>query len=332
MNATNTSHILLLGAGFSRNWGGWLADEVGNYLLACPEIKNNPVLRSVLTRHADSGFEAALSELQTTYLQSRSADAKRNVDDLQKGIVRMFGTMDRGFRDTQFEFQSDGKYMVRTFLNRFDAIFTLNQDYLLERHYLNDNVMLASGGRWKGWQIPGMIRVHDPSRQPLDLTPVTWKPDPGGFQVHKGYQPYFKLHGSSNWITNEGERLLIIGSNKLSRIQGQDVLRHFLDTLTGYLAQSSKLMIIGYGFRDEHINATLVEAAHRGQLQLFVIDELGRKALDQNNRTLHAPIYVPSDPAQSLGPALIGASRRRLSETFKDDRVEHALLMGFFDN
>jgi hypothetical protein len=26
-------HILLTGAGFSRNWGGWLADEAFEYLL-----------------------------------------------------------------------------------------------------------------------------------------------------------------------------------------------------------------------------------------------------------------------------------------------------------
>jgi hypothetical protein len=37
--------------------------------------------------------------------------------------------------------------MVRTFLMKFDAIFTLNQDLLLELHYLNDNIMLGSPGR-----------------------------------------------------------------------------------------------------------------------------------------------------------------------------------------
>jgi len=30
--------ILLTGAGFSRNWGGWLADEAFEYLIGCPEI------------------------------------------------------------------------------------------------------------------------------------------------------------------------------------------------------------------------------------------------------------------------------------------------------
>jgi hypothetical protein len=32
------SYILLTGAGFSRNWGGWLANEAFEYLLGCSEI------------------------------------------------------------------------------------------------------------------------------------------------------------------------------------------------------------------------------------------------------------------------------------------------------
>lgn len=36
--------LLLLGAGFSRNWGGWLADEAFEYLIGHNEIKNNKKL------------------------------------------------------------------------------------------------------------------------------------------------------------------------------------------------------------------------------------------------------------------------------------------------
>jgi hypothetical protein len=32
------AHYLLTGAGFSRNWGCWLADEVFDYLLADPQL------------------------------------------------------------------------------------------------------------------------------------------------------------------------------------------------------------------------------------------------------------------------------------------------------
>lgn len=30
--------VLLIGAGSSRNWGGWLASETFDYLLGCPQV------------------------------------------------------------------------------------------------------------------------------------------------------------------------------------------------------------------------------------------------------------------------------------------------------
>ncbi len=42
------AHILLLGAGFSRNWGGLLATEVFDYLIGLPEIKGDAYLTKLL--------------------------------------------------------------------------------------------------------------------------------------------------------------------------------------------------------------------------------------------------------------------------------------------
>jgi hypothetical protein len=59
-----TPHILLLGAGFSRNWGGWLADEVSDYLMSHPRIDDG--LRELLQRYkGKGGFEAAVDEQVT---------------------------------------------------------------------------------------------------------------------------------------------------------------------------------------------------------------------------------------------------------------------------
>ena len=53
-------HILLLGAGFSRNWGGWLADEAFEYLIGCPQVDDD--IRTLLWTHKRSGgFEGARS-------------------------------------------------------------------------------------------------------------------------------------------------------------------------------------------------------------------------------------------------------------------------------
>jgi hypothetical protein len=51
------THILLTGAGFSRNWGGWLANECFEYLLSCADI--TAVIQRELWKSKDQklGFE-----------------------------------------------------------------------------------------------------------------------------------------------------------------------------------------------------------------------------------------------------------------------------------
>jgi hypothetical protein len=51
----------LLGAGFTRNLGGWLAAEAFEYLLGCPEVNSNAFLSDLLWRSQQAGrFEPTL--------------------------------------------------------------------------------------------------------------------------------------------------------------------------------------------------------------------------------------------------------------------------------
>ena len=127
-------HLLLLGAGFSRNWGGWLASEVFEYLLAAPEIADNPELRGLLwsTKLKGRGFEDALADLQAQYARLQNAASQKLLDKLQTAVAKMFQDMNEGLERCTFEFSNNTENLLRTFLARFDAIFTLNQDVLLE--------------------------------------------------------------------------------------------------------------------------------------------------------------------------------------------------------
>lgn len=320
----------LTGAGFSRNWGGWLAQEAFEYLLGAPEI--DEPLRQLLWRHYRSGgFEAALGELQDQSTRQGDATSARQLLSLQNAIGRMFADMDAAFASTEFEFQRNMSRLVRTFLVKFDAIFTLNQDLLLERHYLNANIQLAGPPRnWQGWQIVGVKRERPPGEGfilPGTENIGVWVPS-GNVDVTRSAQPYFKLHGSSNWRDDKGRIILVMGNNKQRAIAGQDLLRrlheHFRECL---LSQPSRLMVIGYSFNDEHINDILYEAAARGQMKLFIIDPSGVGVLDKN--ASHA---IPSQHrlVAELGPHVIGASRRTMREIFGADHVEHAKVMSFF--
>jgi hypothetical protein len=80
-------HLLLLGAGFSRNWGGWLADEAFEYLLGCHQIDGGGI-RELLWSYKDrGGFEAALAELQENFKRRPSNASKRNVESLENATV-----------------------------------------------------------------------------------------------------------------------------------------------------------------------------------------------------------------------------------------------------
>jgi hypothetical protein len=243
----------------------------------------------------------------------------------------MFADMDKGFESTAFEFHQEMAYLVRTFLIRFDAIFTLNQDLLLERHYLNNNVMLGNPRRWNGWQIPGMRRQQatqegfvGPRGENLGI----WVPAGGSVPIDARSQPYIKLHGSSNWRSNNDNRIVVLGARKRALIDYFPVLTRYHQLFQSYLSSgAARLMVIGYGFNDEHINETIAAAAKGGQLGIYIIDSLGIDVLDKNRLN---PIYSPGPLIADLGPSLVGASRRTLREIFGSDHVEHAKVMSFF--
>jgi SIR2-like domain len=326
-------HYLLTGAGFSANWGGWIASEAFEYLLGCPEIMSDQPLRDLLWKYqATGGFEDALAELQRGYSPGFAQHwSKEQLNKFQGCVGRMFDDMNQGFlnrRDLEFN-RTDTKRMVRSFLMRFDAIFTLNQDVLLEHFYSSDKIVQKQVRP----EIPGMERIQ-PS-EPIhaeSLSRATWRPrSPGDFRTSSGSQQYIKLHGSSNWFANDGSRVMIIGGAKQQEIGHTPILNWYLQLLEQMLSgPDSRLMVIGYGFRDNHITKAIDKAASQG-LKLFVIDPLGaRIAYETNETRKKGQIAETSNLELLLQRAVIGGSRRRLREIFGDDETEHEKVMRFF--
>jgi hypothetical protein len=95
-------HVLLTGAGFSRNCGGWLANEAFEYLLDCSEVDDH--LRHVLWKHKrqGGGFEDALAELQLENSRGARPSTRKQLDDLQAAIIGMFNAMDQVFASVKF--------------------------------------------------------------------------------------------------------------------------------------------------------------------------------------------------------------------------------------
>jgi hypothetical protein len=83
------TRILLTGAGFSRNWGGWLASEAFEYLLGCTELDHET--RRLLWRSKESGggFENTLADLAN----AKDNEGNRRLNNLTAALVGMFNAM-----------------------------------------------------------------------------------------------------------------------------------------------------------------------------------------------------------------------------------------------
>jgi SIR2-like domain len=302
--------------------GGWLADEAFEYLIGSPEIDDH--IRRLLwwCKSMGYGFEGALAQLQQAYTLSKNDHTRKPLADLQAAIVGMFNEMNKAFEGIPFEPQNNLEHLVGDFLLRFDAIFTLNQDLLLERHYPVQNIGAPPLRKWHGWHMPGLKPLNTTS-QGHDPTPplarMQMPDDPANFREQPGAQPYYKLHGSTNWIGGGAgqDRLLIMGGNKAVEINQYPLLAWYHKRFDEYLAGSTRLMVIGYSFSDAHINQAILKAAEKGTLRLFIIDPQGVDILK-------------TDDLMALNPYIIGASRRPLLTTFGSDRVEHGRQARFF--
>lgn len=269
------NHYLLIGAGFSRNWGGWLANEAFEYLLGDPVVAHSALLKDLLWKsQPKGGFEVALDELRQN--AQRDLTQEPQIAALESAVVKMFSAMNSGYNTQQFEFRDSmtDRRPLQSFLSRFTAIFTLNQDLLLERHYLANKENKLDFESWKNWQLPGMRLMSAEHERPI-YPSATGPWQPSGNHVIESEQPIFKLHGSSNWRTADSKEMLILGGGKKQAIARFAVLHWYFEEFSRRLHEcDTRLMVIGYSFRDGHINEVLQAAIAKG-LKLFVIDTNG---------------------------------------------------------
>jgi hypothetical protein len=257
------NRVLLLGAGFSRNWGGPLASEMFDNLLQQPEIRADQHLLQVLWQHKDAGgFENALAQVQQDFRRNAAIpEYKRRLEAFQAAIDRIFADMDRGFSARpSWGFTNQREQMLLGTLVKFDALFSLNQDLLFERFYFNESVILESSQRWNGVIAPGMREQRDNSF-PYDAAKSRWTPLPKSeFRIEDRFQPYFKLHGSWRWNDGSGQQLMVMGASKALVINGHPVLAWYQTEFERRLRGDTRLMVIGYGFNDPHISDTILRA------------------------------------------------------------------------
>lgn len=311
-------HVLLLGAGFSRNWGGWLASEIIGEL--CGRLRSAPDIVRLLLRKRN--FEDVLSQLQQ---EARVGDqqANRGLAHLEQAVLDTFTDMNTAFAKLGgLEFSIQVQRSIQAYLARFDAIFTLNQDLLLELHY---NIEVGRGNRWLGHYFPGL--EYPPNWRAFTLNEriaAQWSPA-DQLDTEERTQPIFKLHGSVNWRNADSGQLLVMGGSKAALIQRSPLLASYQDKFRDYLfSGDARLMVIGYSFSDQHINQMLIDAAAERGMSMYLVNPQGLDVLRPQ----------PSGAAQREWPPLteiplVGVSMRPLYSTFSDDELQFASFNRF---
>jgi hypothetical protein len=311
------THLLLTGAGFTHNWGGWLAKEVEGDLF--DRVAADAGTQAVLQQ--STGFEFALETLRRES-ERNIPGAQGRYELLQKAVADSFRDMNLVLATRAFNFSTDRAFSVNGFLSQFDAIFTLNLDLLLELQY---DPSLETPGRWAGFNFPGIGGVSARSGFRIDRVDQKRRVF-GPAPPEKNLQPVYKLHGSTDWSDDSGD-LFVVGGGKESYIDSKPILKHYLDEFQRALSTpKARLMVIGYGFLDAHINRVLEESWNiNPTLSIFYVDPRGRDAIYAG-----VPRALPQWTPPLGHITCIGESRRFLSATFAGDALEFKKLKRFF--
>ena len=266
--------ILLTGAGFTHNFGAPLARDVWASIFTNRHVQSRPRVRELLLNNFD--FESVYQEITDGNDYERA-----DKDAMKVAVDAAYESIDLTIRNFLFADKSSVNiYSVNELIGQFapprstrtkGMFFTLNQDLFIERMYTNDNTV----------SFPG-IQVHHnlAARQGQPLEAQDWcrLPTRSELENLKGalrheHFLYFKLHGSHDWLDSGGTNKLIIGTAKEKSIQQEPLLEWYFEIFRAALMQPErKLLVVGYGFRDAHINDVIAEAVNKSHLRFYVVN------------------------------------------------------------
>ena len=294
-------NVLLTGAGFTKDFGGYLGGEMWSAILSQKEISKYPKLRQKILAQPD--YEQAYHEVLDS--ESYSSEEKlafgTAVEIAYKRMHRMVMTVGATSQRVKPLLQGIVLRFAGTEEER-GFIFTLNQDLLLEGSYWNHDPDFSGHHLSIPGTTPprgGFIGALQPSLKDED-----WVTLPDGVQLEPTRSSfwdassqnnfvYVKLHGSYGWRSADGTNAMVIGGEKEERIEKEPLLKWYLNLFQEVLrGPECNLLVIGYGFRDKHINAVIARAIREHDLRLLIVSP--QQPID---------LRMQLDPVKGLFPA-----------------------------
>jgi len=323
--------ILLTGAGFSKNFGGYLGREMWAKIFNNPDIDAVPGgIRPVLRNNFD--FESVYADVLAD--PNLKNEEKKKFESV---IISAYDDMDRmlgqynytGSDPYQINFHSVSK-LLGLFAGTggsgdIGVHFTLNQDLFMEKKLQRKSLGLVTAKYGDYAEAINNGRINSKLKVAL--------PDENFInefqQKHMnsaGDLFYIKLHGSSGWFSADGSNRMILGNNKLFDIMKEPLLKWYLNIFEQVLNQGDvRLFVIGYGFRDSHINQYVVKAIKEHGLKIFVISPNDPE--DLKNRLIGKPnspgqIWEQNQDGLTIWNALVNYYPYSLKEIFPSDQSD----------
>lgn len=313
-------HVLLVGAGFSRNWGGLLASEMQEKIFGHPAVQARPRLKRLVL---DKPFEDALEETRSGLWESEDQVA------VEAAIKAAFEQMDMAIRNPTPPVLNA---TANDFIGRFcpggvgfgtGYVFSLNQDLLFERIY-------GTIPTRQTLVVPGVTWLDRPPQFPAGAWPIPDAMPAGEDQLDsvrllRNFN-LIKLHGSVNWRAAADKPSMVMGRRKPLAISAHPLLAYYYQVFESVLATGDvKLMVIGYSWSDEHINDVVADAVRDHRLGVYSWNPSPAKDLIR-----------PRHRGTDIIDGLVGYSTRPLTEVMPPTPTEpgspeyDAIVRSFF--
>ena len=275
MKGTIAKRFLLTGAGFTKNFGGFLAKEMWAKIFNHHLVSEHQELRKLIS--TDYDYESIYHRVLSGEYSIQEKDA------ISVAILAAYESLDDVVRNWTFRQGAPypvNIYGVNGFIERFAGrdkelgfFFTLNQDLFIERHF---NAIKT------GLSQPGIRRILDQNmiNSQLQIGKADYISLPSENMFQRNINNYFsgqticyvKMHGSYGWKGSGGEERLVIGRDKQSKIKDEPLLSWYFELFKEALQlDERKLFVIGYSFRDSHINEIILDSINTHGLKLYIL-------------------------------------------------------------
>ncbi len=271
LNKMPDNVAILTGAGFSKDWGGFLVKEMTYLIYSSKKLdsRSTKYEKKICDKiRGDLAFSENYETVLGAYRWFRQRGKMHPLEiELTEALDEAYEFQEQLLmRNAHLEPRLDMfmKQFLVPLIKRQNGklrFFTLNHDLLLERKMHNSSTCRL---------IQPHVRPFDP-QLPLMVDSFTCDADdqplPDSAEV-PSFQ-YIKLHGSYNWVNRKnGSKVMITGGEKEAQISEKegsagDMIREYWRSFEEAVQDRATVLTIGYSFGDAHVNRVLAKPGVR---------------------------------------------------------------------